>query len=155
MSPSVNEPAPDFTLSDQNGAMHTLSDYRGKWVLVYFYPKDSTSGCTAEACGIRDAFPNFQNTDAVVLGISPDSVESHKKFAGEYNLPFPLLADTDKKVVHQYGAWRMKKMMGNEFMGVVRVSFLVNPDGMITKVYEEVNPEKHAEAVLSDLKALK
>ena len=115
--------APDFTLPDQDGKEHTLSSYQGKWVLVYFYPKDMTTGCTKEACAIRDTFPNFGKLNAHVFGISADSVLSHKKFADEYELPFPLLADTEKKVINAYGVWGEKNMIGRKYMGIFRTSF--------------------------------
>ena len=146
--------APDFTLPDQHGVEHTLSAYRGKHVLIYFYPKDDTPGCTKQACMLRDVIPEFGKLDVVVLGVSPDSVKSHKKFADKYALPFILLADEDKEVVNAYGVWGRKKMMGREYDGVFRTSFLVAPDGTIEKVYESVKPELHADQVLADLAAL-
>ncbi len=151
MIPKVGESAPDFTLPDQNGKEHTLSSYRGRFVLLYFYPKDDTTGCTKEACMIRDAFPRFEGVHAHVFGVSADSVESHKKFAEKYQLPFSLLADTSKQVVEKYGVWGEKKMMGKTYMGIRRTSFLVDPNGIIKKVYESVKPEVHAEEVLADL----
>lgn len=144
--------ASDFTLPDQDGVLHTLSDYRGSWVILYFYPKDDTAGCTEEACQIRDSFPDFKKLDAIVLGISVDPVKSHKKFATKYNLPFTLLADTEKKVVEAYGVWQKKKFMGREYMGIVRTTFLINPDGEIVKTYENVKPAEHARELLHDLK---
>ncbi len=146
--------APDFSLPDQDGREHTLSRYRGQWVLLYFYPKDDTAGCTKEACSIRDAFPNFQSLNIKVIGVSVDSVESHKEFAEKYKLPFTLLADTNKKVVTRYGVWADKKFMGREYEGTLRSSFLIDPTGMIEKIYTDVKPEKHAEEVLRDLKRL-
>ena len=145
------QPAPDFTLPDQDGTMHTLASYRGKWVLLYFYPKDNTPGCTAEARAIRDQFQDFQKIDAVVLGVSTDSVQSHKKFASAYQLPFTLLADEDKKVVALYGVFAEKKFLGKTYMGTMRTSFLIDPTGKIARVYEKVKPEKHASEVLADL----
>ncbi len=152
--PELNSLAPDFTLPDQDGKEHSLSEYRGQWVLVYFYPKDDTPGCTKEACSIRDAFPRFQELNIKVLGISVDSPESHKKFAEKYQLPFTLLSDVHKKVVAHYGVWGEKKFMGREYEGVIRSSFLIDPTGTIEKIYTEVKPEKHAEEVLRDLKRL-
>lgn len=146
--------APDFALLDQDGKMHTLSDYHGRWVLLYFYPKDDTPGCTKEACMLRDAFPRFEGTHAEVFGVSKDSVASHKKFAEKYDLPFPLLSDVEGSVVEAYGVWQEKTFMGKTHMGIVRSSFLIDPDGIIRKVYEAVKPEVHAEEVLEDLKAL-
>ena len=144
--------APDFTLPDQNGDLHSLSAYRGQWVLLYFYPKDDTTGCTKEACAIRDEFPNFGQLNAVVLGVSVDPVASHKKFAEKYQLPFTLLADEHKKVVSLYHVWAKKQFMGREHDGTLRTSFLIDPEGDITKIYHEVKPEKHAAEVLKDLK---
>ncbi|MBU1293027.1 thioredoxin-dependent thiol peroxidase [Patescibacteria group bacterium] len=149
--PSVGSLAPDFTLLDQDGAPHTLSSYRGSPVLIYFYPKDDTPGCTKEACSIRDAFPSFAKSKMVVLGISPDSVESHKKFALKYSLPFTLLADPEKDVISTYDVWGKKKFMGREYDGVFRTSFLINPEGYVEKIYENVRPEEHAAEVLQDV----
>lgn len=151
--PAADTTAPDFALLDQDGEERTLSSYRGKWVLLYFYPKDDTPGCTKEACAIRDAFPRFDANRAVVLGISPDSVKSHKKFAEKYELPFTLLADEGHLIADLYGVWGPKKFMGREYEGVMRTSFLINPEGKIAKVYEGVKPEQHAEEVLADLAA--
>lgn len=151
MLPAPGSLAPDFTLLDQDGMPHTLSDYRGKRVLLYFYPKDDTPGCTKEACILRDALPDFTKLDAVVFGVSADSVKSHKKFADKYGLPFLLLADEKKEVVNAYGVWGRKKMMGREYDGIFRTSFLIAPDGTIKKVYENVKPETHAADVLKDL----
>ncbi len=151
--PKTGDTAPDFTLPDQDGVVHALSSYRGKWVLVYFYPKDDTPGCTKEACVLRDALPRFEGVQASVLGISVDSVASHKKFAEKYGLPFTLLADEDKKVVELYGVWGEKSFMGKKYLGTKRTSFLIDPDGVIKTVYENVKPDAHAEEVLADLSA--
>lgn len=151
--PTAGTNAPDFTLPDQDGVSRTLSSYQGQRVLLYFYPKDDTPGCTKEACAIRDAFPQFDSTRAVVLGISPDSVKSHKKFAEKYELPFTLLADEGHAVADEYGVWGKKKFMGREYEGVLRTSFLIREDGTIAKVYENVKPEQHAAEVLADLEA--
>ena len=147
------EAAPDFTLPDQNGKEHSLSDYVGKWVLVYFYPKDDTPGCTKEACSIRDNLPDFKKLNLAVLGISTDSVKSHNKFADKYDLPFTLLADSDKKVVKEYGVWGKKKFMGREYEGTLRTSFLIDPMGLIVKIYENVKPDIHVQQVLEDFKS--
>ena len=152
--PHVETEAPDFTLPDEDGKLHTLSDYRGKWVLLYFYPKDDTTGCTKEACAIRDEFPRFNLVNATVLGVSVDSSASHKKFKAKYNLPFTLLADTEKKVVQLYGVWAKKQFMGREYDGTLRTSFLIDPLGYIEKIYEDVKPEIHAGEVLKDLQKL-
>jgi peroxiredoxin Q/BCP len=142
-------------MQDQEGKVHNLADYKGQWVLMYFYPKDDTPGCTKQACAIRDDFPAFKKLGLTVFGVSADSVKSHAKFVEKYELPFTLLADEDKKVVEQYGVWGKKKFMGREYMGIARTSFLINPEGVIAKVYENVKPDLHAEMVLSDLKELK
>jgi peroxiredoxin Q/BCP len=135
--------AKDFILSDQSGVMHTLHQYKGKWVVVYFYPKDDTPGCTIEACKFRDALSELQNMGVVILGISKDSVDSHKKFADKYHLNFPILSDESKETIKAYGA-------GGLF--TLRKSYLVDPKGEIKKVYENVNPTNHAEEILKDVK---
>ena len=152
---SINKKAPDFTLPDQDGKINSLSDYIGQWVLLYFYPKDDTPGCTKEACSIRDDFPKFKNLKAKVIGISADTVESHKKFAQKYKLPFTLLADTEKKVLKLYGVWGIKKFLGKEYYGIRRMSFLVNPKGKIAKIYKKVVPIEHSQEVIKDLSSLK
>lgn len=139
--PKAGMTAPTFTLLDQDGKEHILSDYHGKWVLLYFYPKDDTPGCTIEACTIRDQFEDFATIGAVVLGVSTDSVASHKKFAEKLELPFTLLADVNKEVVGMYGVSK-------------RTSFLIAPEGKVAKVYENVKLETHAAEVIADLKAL-
>ncbi len=144
--------APSFTLPDQEGKSHSLADYQGQWILLYFYPKDDTPGCTKEACMIRDAWPKFKKLNIQVFGVSVDSPKSHAKFADKYDLPFTLLADEDKTLVEKYGVWGEKKFMGRRYMGIHRVSFLIDPDGNIAKIYEAVKPEKHALEVLEDLK---
>ncbi len=146
--------APDFTLNDQNGDAHTLSDYRGQWVLVYFYPRDNTPGCTTEACAIRDRFPEFGKLKIKVFGISTDTVKKHANFVTKYALPFTLLADEDQEVVNLFGVWGLKKFMGREFMGTNRMSFLIDPKGKIAKVYEKVKPAEHADEVLGDRKGV-
>ena len=154
MSLKSGAKAPAFKLLDQDGKPHRLVDYKGKWILLYFYPKDNTSGCTKEACAIRDEFPNFGRLDAVVLGVSKDSVESHRRFADKHGLPFTLLSDADTKVQQDYGVWGRKKMAGREYMGAFRKSFLIDPKGNIAKVYEKVKPLEHASEVLEDLRVL-
>ena len=153
--PKVGLMAPDFSLPDEDGKMHKLSDYKGKWVLLYFYPKDDTPGCTVEACMIRDQFQDFKKIKAVVLGVSKDSVASHRKFVDAYKLPFTLLSDEDKKVIKKYGVWGEKNMMGRKYMGVKRTSFLIGSDGKIKKVYQNVKPPIHASEVLKDIGLLK
>jgi len=143
-----------FTLSDQEGRSHSLSDYEGKWVVLYFYPKDNTPGCTKEACGFRDFLSQFSKEDIVVLGVSKDSVSSHQKFSDKYKLNFPILSDPEHKIIQAYGAWGMKKFMGREFEGTIRKTILIDPKGNIAKIYEKVNPLIHAEQVLDDIKLL-
>ena len=152
--PKKGSKAPDYTLPDQDGKIHTPSEYLGKWVLLYFYPKDDTPGCTIEACTLRDQFKDFTIIGAVILGVSTDSVSSHKKFANAYKLPFTLLADEHKEVVGRYGVFGEKKFMGRIYMGTKRTSFLIDPSGEIAKVYEKVKPEQHAVQVITDLKEL-
>lgn len=151
---TVGDKAPDFSLPDQNGVVHTLNEVRGSFALLYFYPKDATPGCTVEAQTIRDSFPDFGALSVKVFGISADSVASHKKFADKHNLPFTLLADTEKDMVRAYGVWGTKKLMGREYDGIHRTSFLIAPDGTIAKVYEQVKPAEHAAQVLRDVKEL-
>jgi peroxiredoxin Q/BCP len=149
---TVGSKAPDFSLKDQDGSTHSLKEHAGKWLLIYFYPKDDTPGCTTEACGIRDHWHEFEAAGLTVLGVSTDSVKSHEKFAAKHELPFPLLADEEKKMVEAYGVWGKKKFMGREYLGTMRWSFLIDPKGIIKKVYENVKPDEHAEEVLGDLK---
>lgn len=146
--------APDFTLPGSDGKDHTLSDYKGKTVLLYFYPKDNTPGCTVEAEVLRDSAKEYKKAGIVVFGISADSIKSHQGFAKKLNLPFVLLADVDKKVVHQYAVWGKKKFMGREYEGILRSSFLIGKDGKILKVYDEVKPKLHAQEVLQDAASL-
>jgi peroxiredoxin Q/BCP len=146
--------APDFTLPDQNGINHSLSQYAGKWIILYFYPKDATPGCTKEACNFRDGREFLESAGAVVLGISKDSVASHKKFADAHNLHFTLLSDTSTETIQAYGAWGKKKFMGKEYEGIKRNTYLINPKGDIEKVYENVNPMTHINEIYKDLKAV-
>lgn len=154
MSLKIGANAPSFSLPDQDGKPHSLSDYKGQWVLVYFYPKDDTPGCTKEACAIRDNFPKFKKMAAVVLGISKDSVNSHRKFADKHQLPFTILSDENHEVLKKYDAWGEKSFMGKVFMGIKRISFLIDPNGKIAKIYPKVKPETHADEVLADLKLM-
>lgn len=142
--------APEFTLPDQDGTMHSLSDYKGKRVLLYFYPKDDTPGCTTESCNFRDGYDEFQKMGLVILGVSKDSVKSHKKFAEKYSLPFPLLSDETGSTVEAYDSWGMKKFMGREYMGILRNSFLIDEEGKIAKVYESVKPADHSKEIKVD-----
>lgn len=146
--------APEFSLPDQNGIVHSLSDYKGKWLVVYFYPKDDTPGCTKEACNFRDNLDQFEKRGVMIVGISKDSVESHKKFADKFRLNFTLLSDPDHKVIEAYGAWGKKNFMGREFDGIIRNTVLINPKGEIVKEYKKVNPLTHAGELLTDLDAL-
>lgn len=143
--------APNFSLPDQNNNIHTLEQYAGKWVIVYFYPKDATPGCTKEACSFRDGREVLESTGAVVLGISKDSVASHKKFADAHNLNFTLLSDTSTETIQAFGAWGKKKFMGREYMGIERNTYLINPASEIVKEYKGVNPLTHVGEVLKDL----
>jgi peroxiredoxin Q/BCP len=150
--------APNFELPDQNGQIHKLSDYRGKWIVLYFYPKDATPGCTKQACSFRDGREYLENAGAVVLGISKDSIESHKKFAEKHDLNFTLLSDTSAETIRAYGSWGKKKFMGKEYEGIKRNTYLINPNGEIVKTYENVNPITNIKEVykdLTDLVALK
>jgi len=144
----VGKEAPDFALPDQDGKTHRLSDYKGKRVVLYFYPKDDTPGCIKEACSFRDSFSKFKKAGIEVLGISADNQESHAKFQQKYNLPFILLSDTEKKVVKDYGVWVEKINYGKKYWGIARMTFLINEDGKIIHVYEKVKPDEHAEEVL-------
>ena len=143
--------AKDFALPDQEGKIHKLSDYKGKWVILYFYPRDDTPGCTKEACNFRDSADKFQKLGAVILGVSKDSVASHKKFSDKYNLNFPILSDESKDVIRQYKSWGIKKFMGREFEGTIRNTYLIDPKGEIKKFYEKVNPLTNASEIINDL----
>lgn len=143
--------APDFELASSDGGSIRLSDLRGKRVVLFFYPKDDTSGCTKEACGFRDALPDFGDREAVVLGVSPDPIASHEKFRDKHALNFPLLSDEDHRVAEAYGAWGTKKMYGREYQGILRSTFVIDPDGRIETVYRKVKPAAHAEQVLAGL----
>lgn len=151
---SLNSKAPNFSAPDQNEKQHSLKDYKGKWVVLYFYPKDDTPGCTKEACNFRDTYHELQSMGVVILGVSKDSVESHKKFAQKYNLNFPILSDPEKEIIETYGAWGSKKFMGRQFEGVKRITYLINPKGQIAKVYEKVNPLTHSKEIIEDLNKL-
>ncbi len=151
----VGNKAPAFNLPDQFKHEQKLSDYAGKWVLLYFYPKDDTPGCTVEACSIRDNWGDFKDAGLTVLGVSVDPVKSHKKFVDKYDLPFILLSDESKQTVKDYEVWAEKKFMGRTYMGIMRWSFLINPEGKITKIYEDVKPSEHVAEVLGDLESLK
>jgi len=146
--PAVGAPAPDFIATDEAGKTHSLEAYRGKTVVLYFYPKDATPGCTTEACDFRDLHAKFLKKGAVVLGVSPDSAESHKKFKAKHELPFPLLVDEDKTLCQAYGVWKKKSMYGREFMGVERSTFVIGEDGLIAAIERKVGVAGHAAAML-------
>lgn len=144
--------APGFSLFDSNGVKVFLNDYKGWKVVLYFYPKDMTTNCTIEACDFRDEFPNFKKIKTVVLGVSPDSVESHKKFAGKYKLPFTLLSDEKKEVVQKYDVWKEKSMYGRKYMGVERTTFVIDEEGKIKKIFPKVRVKGHVEEIVKVLK---
>src|ERR1700722_1642293 len=143
---------PAFTVATSGGGRISLADYLGKNVILYFYPKDDTHGCTKEACTFRGYFATVKKAGTIVLGVSPDSVKSHDKFVEKFKLPFTLLADEDKKIVEAYGVWGKKSFMGKKYLGVYRVTFLIGPDGKIKKIWPEVKPDEHAAEVLAALK---
>ncbi len=149
----INQQAPPFSLPDQDGKIHTLEDYKGKKVLLYFYPKDDTPGCMIEACSFRDNYQALQDSGLVVLGVSKDSTKSHKKFVEKYKLPFSLLSDVEGVVCAAYGVWQKKKFMGREYMGIERTSFLIDKSGVIEKLYETVKPKIHVDEVKVDVGA--
>jgi peroxiredoxin Q/BCP len=147
----TGKPAPDFTLTDQNGKKVTLSKLKGSPVVLYFYPRDDTPGCTKEACGFRDAFADYEGAGATILGVSPDSSESHAKFAKKFELPFALLADTDHKTCEVYGVWKEKNMYGKKSMGVERTTFVIDAKGIVRNVFPRVKVDGHIAAVLEAL----
>lgn len=149
MNLHIGDSAPDFTSTDQNGNPVKLSDYRGKKVVLYFYPKDDTSGCTAQACNLRDHYADLRAAGYEVLGVSVDNQTAHQKFIGKYDLPFTLVADTDKRVVEAYGVWQEKSMYGRKYMGTARTTFLIDENGIITNIIGKVDTKKHAEQILT------
>lgn len=151
---NISDKAKKFLLPDQDGKIHSLTDYLGRWIVLYFYPKDDTPGCTKEACNFRDSYHELTKMGIVVLGVSKDSVKSHKKFAEKYNLNFPLLSDEGREVITSYGAWGLKKFMGREYEGIIRMTYLIDTKGKIAKVYPKVNPLTHAGEILNDLKSV-
>jgi peroxiredoxin Q/BCP len=144
-------PAPDFELEDETGTRKRLSDYLGKVVVLYFYPKDDTPGCTTEACNFRDDYHRYEAAGAAILGVSPDNVKSHSKFKSKFDLPFPLLADVDHRVCDLYGVWGLKKMMGREYEGVFRTTFLIGKVGILLQVFESVKTSDHSTEVLAEI----
>jgi thioredoxin-dependent peroxiredoxin len=151
---TAGDTAPDFTLPTDSGDDLTLSALRGRPVVLYFYPKDDTSGCTTEACEFRDLVPRFDDSKAVIIGVSPDSVASHKKFKAKYELTFPLVADTEKVVCQAYDVWKEKSMYGKKYMGVERTTFVIAADGTIAQVFNKVKPAGHAAQVMEAVAAL-
>jgi peroxiredoxin Q/BCP len=149
----AGQKAPAFTLADQTGHKHKLTDYLGQWVVLYFYPKDDTPGCTTEACQFRDTRADFDGKNAVVLGVSPDDEKSHQKFAEKFSLPFPLLADHEAKICQKYGVWQEKSMYGRTYMGVARTTYLIDPQGKVAQRWDKVSVAEHAEQVLAALDA--
>lgn len=147
-------PAPEFSLPDENGAVHRLADHRGHAVVLYFYPKDDTPGCTTEACNFRDDYSAYTDAGVVILGVSPDSPKSHARFKQKHALPFPLLADEDHQVCQAYGVWGPKKYMGREYEGVLRTTFLIDGEGKIARVFENVKPADHSAEVLAAVTSL-
>lgn len=154
MTVEIGKPAPDFELTADNGQTVKLSDFRGKYVVLYFYPKDMTPGCTTEACDFRDNHESFQELDAVILGVSPDPQTRHQKFKEKHGLPFLLLADEDHKVAEQYGVWKLKKNFGKEYMGIERSTFIVDKEGKLMKEWRNVKVKGHAEDALRYIKSM-
>lgn len=146
--------AKEFNLPDENGKLHKLSDYLGHWVVLYFYPKDDTPGCNKEACGFRDGLSQLEKLGVVILGVSKDSLKSHQKFKEKYHLNFTLLSDEFKEVTQAYGAWGEKNFMGRKLYGTLRKTYLIDPNGEVKKIYEKVDPTRHSEEVLADVKNL-
>lgn len=151
----VGQNAPDFSLHDQDGQIRSLADARGRWLVVYFYPKDDTPGCTKEACAFRDGLPRFEGLNAVVWGVSADDEKAHRKFAEKFDLNFPLLVDSDKAMLEAYGAWVEKSMYGKRYMGVQRITYLIDPDGKVARAWPKVKPEEHPEEVAAALAELR
>lgn len=154
MTLEVGKKAPSFKLKNQDGKTISLSDLKGKPVVLYFYPKDDTLGCTKEACNFRDEFPKFGKMKAEIIGVSTDSVESHKKFANKFKLPFNLLSDDSKDVVEKYGVWKEKNMYGKKYMGIERTTFIIDPSGKIKKIFPKVKVDNHNQEVMEALKEL-
>ena len=143
--------APSFSLKDQNGKTHNLKDYKGKKLVLYFYPKDNTSGCTKEACGFRDSFSEYKKNNITILGVSKDTSESHKKFIEKHDLPFNLLIDENRDALEKYGAWTKKSLYGKIFMGIQRITYVIDEEGKILKTYPKVKADEHAQQILKDI----
>lgn len=150
----INTKAPAFKLVDEKEEPHRLSDYKGKWVVIYFYPKDDTPGCAKEACTISEVYDDFEKMGVTVLGVSKDSSASHVKFKEKYHLPFTLLSDESTTMIEKYGAWQERSLYGRKFMGTVRITYIIDPKGKVVKVYPKVSPATHALQLLKDLKQL-
>jgi len=148
---TINTQAPDFTLPDQDGKMHSLSDYKGRKVILYFYPKDNTSGCTKQACSFGDLFPHFREKGVEILGVSKDSVASHKKFQEKFNLPFTLLSDTEKTAIQAYDVWKEKTLYGKKSFGVVRTTYLIDENGIIVKAFSNVKAAENPGQMLEEI----
>lgn len=148
---STGDPAPDFTLSDADGNPVSLSDFKGQKVVLYFYPKDDTPGCTKEACGFRDAQDDYMEANAVVIGVSPDSEKSHQRFRDKYDLPFLLLADPERQAIEGYNVWKEKNMYGKKYMGVERSTFIIDEDGILVEILRKVKVDGHVQSVLASL----
>ena len=151
---SLNTKAPVFRLPDQKEQFHQLKEEKGKWVVLYFYPKDDTPGCTKEACAIAEVYDEFEKLGVTVFGVSKDSPASHRKFAEKYNLPFTLLADPSAEVIQKYGAWQEKSMYGKKYLGTARITYIIDPRGYVAKAYPKVSPADHALLILADLRSL-
>ena len=152
MAVIIGKPAPEFSLPDETGAVRNLSDYRGNKLILYFYPKDDTPGCTTEACNFRDDYSTYVDANVIILGVSPDSVKSHKKFKDKYQLPFPLLADEKHAVCETYGVWGKKSFMGKEYLGVSRTTFVINENGTIINIFYDVKPAQHSAEIIGSLR---
>jgi thioredoxin-dependent peroxiredoxin len=151
---AIGSLAPDFNLPDESGKFNTLKEYSGKWLVIYFYPKDNTPGCTLEACSFRDNSDKLQSQGICVIGISKDPVKSHLNFHNKFKLNFPILSNESHSIIEEYGAWGLKKFLGKDYMGVRRISFLINPKGKIVKIYEKVNPISHVAEILTDFQKI-
>jgi thioredoxin-dependent peroxiredoxin len=151
MKLNVGDKAPAIVAMDQNGKMISLDDFRGSKVILYFYPKDDTPGCTAEACNLRDNYDDLLNKGFKIIGVSADNAKSHLKFAGKYNLPFPLIPDTDRKIINDYGVWGKKKRYGREYDGIFRTTFIISEDGIIKNIFEKVDTKEHTGQILAEI----
>jgi thioredoxin-dependent peroxiredoxin len=151
MKLNVGDKAPEIMALDQNGRKISLADFRGSKVILYFYPKDDTPGCTAEACNLRDNYDGLLAKGFKIIGVSADSIKSHLKFAGKYNLPFPLIPDIDKKIINDYGVWGKKKFLGKEYDGIYRTTFIISEDGIILKIFDKVDTKQHTDQILAEM----